>query len=278
MPFDLTLTFTGMILYVPELTQLQLLMPKTPEILPPPVILPEGQSCGSNGDCMEAHSARITFDTSYMRQGAQTLDGVTAHVSLRGKKLDVPAVGSAYVRGVPQEITRLSSPTRADVLDGTANSELAARVRVRTGRATYADPGECWEYQGTVRRMSHQVEWTISGIDQDHIELPLIDLGGLAPDTSLPWLYPVNGRIELWIWHAPPAELPPDALVPELPPSGSQGHHFSHLRSLLDSRTLEAPLFRPNACGPLPEGTRLRERDKGASSLSCTGGQAPVDP
>ena len=79
MPFDLKLTFTGMILYVPELTQLQLLMPKTPETIPAPVILPEGHTgttCHATGDCMEPHAARITFDTAYTRQGAQGPDGV----------------------------------------------------------------------------------------------------------------------------------------------------------------------------------------------------------
>ncbi len=282
MPFDLKLTFTGMILYVPELTQLQLLMPKTPETIPAPVILPGGENAASchceTGDCMEPHAARITFDTAYTRHSSQALDDVTAHVSLRQKRLDVPALGSAYVRGVSPYIALVDSPVRQDVLDGTANAELTARIRLRTGRATYADPGECWEYQGSVRRMSHQMEWTISGINANHLDLPLTDLSGLITQGALPRLYPIGGKIELWVWHAPPVELPPDAIVPEMPPPGSQGHHFSHLRNLLCSRTLSMPTFRPNQCGELPPGTRPRHRDKGASTLSCTGAQVPVDP
>ncbi|HYH81459.1 MAG TPA: hypothetical protein VEX86_16770 [Longimicrobium sp.] len=278
MPFDLKLTFTGMMLYVPEINQLQVLMPKTAETIPAPVVSSNGGCSGENPECVEPHAARLTFDTAHTRQGMTALDDVVAHVSLRQKRLDVPAVGSAYVRGVPSDIALATSPVRQDVLDGIANSDLASRIRVSTGAATYADPGECWEYQGIVRRMSHQVEWTIAGVPGDHLDLPLTDLSGLTGQGSLPRLYPINGQIELWVWHAPAFELPPDGIAPETPVDGDQAHHFSHLGILLDSRALEMPLFRPNLCGELPPGTRPRYRDKGATSLNCTGTQAPVIP
>ncbi|HEU4559362.1 MAG TPA: hypothetical protein VFS20_16005 [Longimicrobium sp.] len=277
MPFDLRFTFTGMILYVPELTQLQLLLPKTPETIPAPVIAPDGGCSGSTSapDCMEPHAARLTFNTAYLRPGSTGMDIAMAHVSLRQKRLDVPAVGSAYVRGIPQAVAQVASPVRQDVLDGNADGELSARIRLRTGGATGAHPGACWEYEGSMRRMSHKVEWTISGIDADHIDLPLTDLAGMELAGSLPRLYPIAGVIDLWVWHAPPVELPPDAIVPDDPPDGSQGHHFSHLRNLLSARTLTVPIFRTQGCGEPPP---PQERDRGASTLSCTGGQAPVGP
>lgn len=278
MPFDLKLTFTGMILYVPELTQLQLLLPKTPETIPAPVIAPDGgcsSSTSTSGDCMEPHAARLTFNTAYTRPGATGFDIAMAHVSLRQKRLDVPEVGSAYVRGIPPEVATASSPVSQDVLDGTDNAEITSRIRVRRGRATYAHPGACWEYEGTLRRMSHQVEWTIAGVDADHIDLTLTDLDEMELATSQIRLYPIDGKIDLWIWHAPPIELPPDAIVPDDPPEGAQGHHFSHLRKLLSTRTLATPLYRANACGEPPPPL---DRDRGASTLSCTGAQVPVDP
>lgn len=277
MSFDLTLTFTGMMVYVPEATQLRVLMPRTADVMPAPVVTASGQCSGEGSTgtaaCVEPHAARITFDTAYSRPGAQGLDGAVAHVSLLQKRLDVPVVGSAYVQGIPAFVTELPSVVRQDVLEGNANEVLASRIRVRTGEATYADPGECWDYGGGVRRMSHQVEWTISDIDGDHLDLPLTDLSGLLTVGSLPRLYPVDGKIELWIWHAPAWELPPDAIIPEDLAEGDGAHHFTHLSVLLDSRSLTMPLFRPNECGPLPPGTRPRSRDKGSSSLSCTGGQ-----
>ncbi|HET7233922.1 MAG TPA: hypothetical protein VFJ16_28180 [Longimicrobium sp.] len=282
MPFDLKLTFTGMMLYVPEATRLQVLMPKTAETMAAPVISSTGEECGASTTdtsvCVEPHAARVTFDTAYVREGAQALDDVLAHVSLRQKRLEIPAVGGSYTRGIPSVVTVTSSPVRSDVLDGTADEVLMARLVVSTGGATYADPGECWEYQGDVRRMSHQVEWTIPDIDDDHLDLSMTDLAGMAAQGSFPRLYPIDGKVELWVWHAPAYELPPDAITPEEPVSGDQAHHFAHLALLLDSRSLEMPLFRPNECGELPPGTRPRERDRGASVLSCTGAQAPVIP
>jgi len=277
MSFDLTLTFTGMMVYVPEATQLRVLMPKTSGSMAAPVVTSTGecsvQSSTDPATCVEPHAARITFDTAYTRPGAQALDEAVAHVSLLQKRLDVPVVGSAYVQGIPSYVTELPSVVRQDVLEGYANEVLASRVRVRTGQSTYADPGECWEYDGAVRRMSHQVEWTISGVEGDYLDLPLTDLSGLLTVGSLPRLYPLDGKIELWIWHAPAWELPPDAIIPEELSEGDGAHHFAHLSVLLDSRSLDMPLFRPNQCGPLPPGTRPRHRDKGSSSLSCTGGQ-----
>lgn len=278
MAFDLKLTFTGMMLYVPEATQLQVLLPKTAESIAAPVVPANGGGCTASTACVEPHAARITFDSAYTRQGMQALDDAVVHVSIRQKRLDLPATGSPYERGIPSVVAMAPSPVRPEVLAGTANGDLAARIHVSTGKASYADPGECWEYQGTVRRMSHQVEWTIRDMPGDHLDLPLTDLSGLVTQGALPRLYPIDGTVELWVWHAPAFELPPDGIAPEMPVDGDGGHHFSHLGMLLDSRSLEMPLFRPNQCGELPPGTRPRSRDKGATSLSCTGTQAPVTP
>lgn len=278
MAFDLTLTFTGMMIYVPENTQLRVLMPKTAESMPAPVLTTGGECSGQSSTdttvCVEPHAARITFDTAYVREGATGPDGAIAHVSLLQKRLDVPVVGDAYQAGIPSDMTELPSVVRQDVLEGNANEVLASRIRVRNGHATYADPGECWEYGGEVRRMSHQVEWTISGIEGDYLDLPLTDLSGDLTVGSLPRLYPIDGKVELWIWHAPAWELPPDAIIPEEMDDGDGAHHFAHLSVLLDSRSVDIPLYRPGACAPLPPETiRRRHRDKGSSSLSCTGGQ-----
>jgi hypothetical protein len=277
MSFDLTLTFTGMMLYVPETAQLRVLMPKTAETVAAPVVTSTGECTGGSSTdtevCVEPHAARILFDTAYTREGALALDDVLAHVSLRQKRLDVPMVGSTYVQGIPSYVASLPSVVRQDVLEGMADEVLAARIRIRTGQATYADPGECWEWGGEVQRMSHQVEWTISGIEGDYVDLPLTDLSGLTTLGSLPRLYPVNGKVELWIWHAPAFEIPPDPIVPEAPDDGAGAHHFAHLGVLLSSRSVDMPLFRPNQCGELPPGTRPRHRDRGVSALSCTGGQ-----
>lgn len=278
MAFDLKITFTGMMLYVPSGSKLDVLIPKTAETIPAPVLTPEGGCSGGNDDCVEPHAARITFDTAYTRPGATGLDDVLAHASLRQKRLTVPAVGSAYVKGIPSEVALASSPVRQDVLDGQADGELAARVELSSGRATWADPGECWELQGTIRRMSHQVEWVISGVPGDYIDLPLTDLSGMAYQGTLPRLYPVAGVVDLWVWHAPAYEIPPDAILPAVPANGAMGHHFAHLGRLLDARSLEMPLFRPNVCPPLSPEERTRHKDKGGAALNCTGAQFPVTP
>lgn len=279
MAFDLKLISTGMILYVPEDTRLHMLMPRTTETMPAPVLNPDGTTgCCADDEsgCVEPHAARMTFDTAYLRQGSQTPDNVRAHVSLRQKRLDLPAFGSAYVSGIPAEVAAAPAPVRQDVIDGESDEDLAARITVSSGQATWCDPGECWDYDGGVRRMSHQVEWTISGIDADALQLELTDLAGTATQGTLPTLYPIDGTIELWIWHAPAWELPPDAIMPELPADGSLGHHFGHMAVLLDTAaTLTLPVFRPNQCPEVPATAwnRNRDKDKGGASLACTGMQ-----
>lgn len=266
MAFDLKITFTGMILYVPEAAQLTVLMPRTADTVAP---------CGEAGcDCMEAHAARLTFDSAYGRPGSQVPDDAVTHVSLRQRRLDVPQVGSAYVQGIPAGMATAPSPARPDVLSGDANEDLDARVTVSNGEATRVPPGECWEYLGALCRMSNIVEWTIFGVEGDSLDLPLTDLSALATAGSVPRLYPIDGRVEITIWHVPYYELPPDPIIPEPPAEGTPNHHVAHIGILLEGGIFPAPLFRPGQCGPAFEGDRTR----GATSLNCSGTQAPVDP
>jgi len=266
MAFDLKITFTGMILYVPARERLHVLMPRTPDT-------PAGS--GRGGDCLDPHAARLTFDSAYGRPGAQVLDGALAHVSLRQRRLDFPTVGSAYVRGIPAAVAAVPSPLRQEVLEGGADEFLDARVTVCSGQATRTCPGECWEYLGELRRMSHRVDWSIRELDCDYLDLSLTDLAGLGTAGSVPRLYPIGGRIDLQVWHVPAYELPPDPAVAEAPADGTPNHRMAHLGVLLEGGVFSAPLFRPGQCGPVQGAAPAVP---GAASLECIGAQWPGDP
>jgi len=297
--FDLKIYFTGVMLFVPEDEQMHVLLPQTSEFVPAQVLRPAaggapadaGHAGHDGAHPVEPHVARMTFDTAYTRPGAETQDGAIAHVSLRETLLKIPAVGDAYQRGVPAEITRVPRPVRRDVLDGTDRRALVARVLVARGQATEAGLGFCWDVKGEVRRMAHQLEWTVSGIDDDHLELETLGLEAVgAFGAGVPRLYPIGGTVELFIWHAPAFEIPPGVLRPAKPQPGDRNHHFSHLDDLLEparegETEIPMPVFVaedcPDAGGAAAGGggaagaggsTRGRDPDKGGASLTCTPG------
>lgn len=263
MPYDLRVVFHGMCLFVRTTDGLHVLMPATGS----------GHGCSASGG-VEAHAARLIFDTAHLRQDATGLDDLLVHYSLESKKLAFPPGGGALNLAMPPELAQLGSPVRADVLSGENPDLVLSRVLLRNGGWTDHAKGACWSWGGRIRRLSHVVEWTVPGVGGDSL---LLEPEGLSGGTagSLPPLYPVNGVLELEVWHAPHMELPPDSMVPPPPTRGGAGHHFSAYGPLLESGFNDTPAYVPDACPPIQNPGRYDEGGMGGATYGCMSAEAP---
>jgi hypothetical protein len=91
-------------------------------------------------------------------------------------------------------------------------------------------------------RMANAVEWTVSGVSGDGIELPVKGLHGKAGPSLRP-LHPVNGTLELVIAHVLPEEMLPFGRVHRLPQPGFAAADFGVYYGLFDDPA-ETPLPR----------------------------------
>jgi hypothetical protein len=257
MSFTLTVSFHGMNLFVREGTQaLHVLMPSTGS----------GDGCG----CADPHAPRLIVDTAYMRSGQTGLDGVVAHCSLQNRKLEFTQGGSALDNSLPAELAKLG-PLAAGVLDGTAADLLSGRVLIQNGACSDYAKGACWSWQGQIQRLSHVVEWSVADVPGDSLSLTLQLLNG-AFGGAVPTLYPVNGVVEMEIWHAPHSELPPDSLIPPPPARGGGAQHFTGFNRLLATAVNDIPAYEPDSCAPI-ENPGKYDTGKGAATYSCVGGE-----
>jgi hypothetical protein len=290
MSFTLRIRFTGMCLFIRDgSSRVHVLLPSTAGNFP---VTPEqmaggqgngeggegSQGCGNcteEGMTIEPHAVRVTFDTAHLSPGRVSRDDYLAHVSLKGRVLDVPRVGAEIEAELPPDLVSLGGILREEVFGDDADQLLACRFTFTSGTCTGVAPGRCWSWRGNVRRMTHVVEWSIPDIPGDELRLPLTQFSG-ATGGELGPLYPVNGAIEMDVWHAPHADLPPDPVIPAEPDPDHPpvAHHFAAMLRLFQDPVYDLPVYVGKECS---QSTFVREdlEDiiRGTASLSCMGGQ-----
>jgi hypothetical protein len=110
-------------------------------------------------------------------------------------------------------------------------------------------------------RMAWWAEWTIEGLTAP-LQLQLTDATGNAMKVAP--LNPVDGMIQLYVYHVPAAQLPPNPVLPPQPAQGTAAPHFPGFKKLL-TRTLDD--FTPTYEGPTAD-----------ASASCIGVIFPQPP
>jgi hypothetical protein len=258
MSFTLRVSFHGMCLFVRDGSQaLEVLMPAT------------GAQAGTGGcACAEPHAPRLIFDSAHLRPSQSANDDALVHCSLAKKSLDFGDLGGTLDNSLPPELAKLGT-VRSDVLSGENTDLVASRVRVRNGSCSDYSRGACWSWQGQVQRLSHVIEWSIPDVPGDSLQLPLQSLTGVSIG-SVPTLYPVNGVVELEVWHAPHSELPPDFVIPPQPARGAFAPHFAGFGLLLAAEPTELPQYEPDACAPLTNPGKYDQDPRGTVTYSCT--------
>lgn len=273
MSFTLKVTFTGMLLYVPDGDQaLRVLFPPTGAPAGDAGLEHAGHDELDGGATAPAgipeHACRLVFDTAHLQVGRATRDDIDAMVSLRGSQLELAPRRGGIDWERPAALQQVGE-ARPELLEDLPGSEaLAARVVLRDGACSAHEAGGCWQVApGDVRRMSHVLEWTIPDVDAASLTLALTDLDmGAAREVAT--LYPIGGEIRMEVWHAPHHELPPQDTVPAPPAVGEPAHHFAALASLVVGGTALAPVFHGMEC---PGAAATGEVDRG-SGVACMGG------
>jgi hypothetical protein len=226
MAFTLKIRFIGLNLFVRYAGRdvLDVLMPAA------------GVPGGAEG--MPAHVARLVVDTAYLRPGSTLKDGLAALAPLEGRALRIEG-RDPMDTSLPGEVADLDLviPRRIDpqVLGDEPGPTLTARVALHSGRCTGTGLGGCWIYppETPPRQLAQLVEWTIGTVDGDRLELALTTFGGGAPG-ALPILYPIEGAIEVEVFHTVRAQLPPQALEERTPERDEPAMHFRAYDILFD--------------------------------------------
>jgi hypothetical protein len=252
MAFTLRITFSGLCLFVPEPAnggaagRMHVLMPSM---------------SGEHG-MADRHVAALAYDTGYLVEGG-THTGITALAGLAGQQF-TPVLGEAASLALCSHIVDLREITGRGVdpdhLGADNQKKLMARATLGAGGITGVAPGVCWEWRpGEVRPIAHKVQWEIPDVEGDSLTLVSEPIGGGGGQKALGTLYPMNGRVNLVLYHETTQDLPPEPLPVESQPVPARGfipHHFAAYYSLFGgSVTTLMPRFwgGPGDCAPLAD-------------------------
>jgi hypothetical protein len=169
-----------------------------------------------------------------------------------------PVAGEEAVLALCGHIPDLSEitnrPVNLDHLRGDQGKKLSARVTLGAGRLTRVSPGVCWEWRpGEFRQIAHRVEWEIADVEGEQLTLVSELIGGGGEQKALGTLYPMNGRVNLVVYHETTQDLPPEPMPlahQAVPARGFTPHHFSAYYELFGG---PVPTVLPRFAGPQAE-------------------------
>jgi hypothetical protein len=280
MAFTLRITFSGLCLFVPEAVnggptgRMHVLMP------------------GMYGHCHhgpDRHIPVLSYDAGYLVPGGPVI-GVPALAKLTGLQV-VPVAGESADLTLCASIVDLRAvtgkPVDPDHLGSDSKKKLVSRMTLGAGRITRVAPGVCWEWRpGEFRPIAHRVEWEIPGVEGDSLTLMAEPIGGGGEAKPLGTLYPVDGRVNLELFHETPQDLPPDPMPVEHqspPMPGEPPKHFSAFYGVFGG---PVPIVLPrywgklSDCPSVPDDCEILPPEMGGTPFNCLvagvgGGEEP---
>lgn len=268
MSFDLIVNFTGLCMFVPEDDALMhVLLPTIPESMD------HGEGEGMTGPAMGPHRARVIYDMAYTDPRSVEVIGEWDRKELAHRMLDFSwlggrvrdgsgNLGDVYNPNLPKELLDFNYITgqsidRTLVADKTPGERLLARVTFGSGAVECYEPGALWEIEDdppTARKMAWWIKWRIADIRGDRLDLALEGLNG-GQGAATQALHPIDGEIELFVYHVPPEQLPPNAYIPPEPSPGTPPGHIHAFFELYDHpastrRITFSGAGKPSGCAP----------------------------
>jgi hypothetical protein len=252
MAFTLRITFSGLCLFVPEPAaaggtgRMHVLMP--------------GMSGHHHHGAEDRHVAAVAYDTGHLVPGG-THTGITALAPLTGRQL-TPVAGEEASLSLCGHIVDLREITGVGVdpdhLGPATSGKLASRVTLGAGRITRVAPGVCWEWRpGELRPIANKVEWEIADVEGEQLTLVSELIGGGGEQKALGTLYPMNGRVNLVIYHEPPQDLPPEPLPVDHQPVPARGFTPPHFTAFYGLFGGPVPTLLPRYHGLVYEGATI---------------------
>jgi hypothetical protein len=222
--------------------------------------------------------AAVAYDTGHLVPGG-TPTGITALAPISGRQV-TPVAGEAAVLALCDHIPNLleitGRPVDPDHLGADTAKKLNSRVTLGAGRITRVSPGVCWEWRpGELRPIANRVEWEIADVEGEQLTLVSELIGGGGEQKALGTLFPMNGRVNLIVYHEPPQDLPPEPLPVEhqpVPPRGFTPPHFTAFYALFSGPVpTMLPRFRGKLteCAPPSNGCEAIPPDMGGLPYTC---------
>ncbi len=269
MAFTLRITFSGLCLFVPEpggggsTGRMHVLMPGM-----------FGHHCSG----ADRHVAAVAYDTGHLTPGG-TPTGITAMAPISGRQV-TPVAGEDAVLALCGHIPDLRQVTKRPVdpdhLGPDTGKKLTARVTLGAGGITRVSPGVCWEWNpGEFRPIAHRVEWEIADVEGEGLTLVSELIGGGGEQKALGTLFPMNGRVNLFVYHETTQDLPPEPLPVESQPVPARGftpHHFTAYYALFGGPVPTVlPRFAGKLadCPPVANPCEAIPRDMGGMPYTC---------
>jgi hypothetical protein len=119
------------------------------------------------------------------------------------------------------------------------------------------------------------VEWEIPDVEGDSLTLVCEPIGGGGTQKALGTLFPIDGRVNVVLYHETAQDLPPDPLPVEsqaVPAAGFTPPHFAAYYGLFDSPVATLlPRFRGSLgdCPPLANPCVAMPPDLGGMPYTC---------
>jgi hypothetical protein len=269
MAFTLRITFSGLCLFVPEPVpggatgRMHVLMPGM---------------YGHHHHGPDRHVPVLSYDAGHLVPGAPAM-GVPALAKLTGHQLTL-AAGNQAELALCGEIVDLREVTGRGVdpdhLGADAKRKLVSRLTLGAGRITRVAPGVCWEWRpGEFRPIAHRVEWEIENVEGDSLSLVADPIGGGGAQKPLGTLYPVDGRVNLRVFHETPDDLPPDPAPVDHLPAPMPGDHPKHFSAFYGLFGGPVPIVLPrywgtlDDCPPIQNPCPVLPPDMGARPFTC---------
>lgn len=244
-----------------------------------------GTARGPGGE-LDAHFARIVYDTAYEHPGQAQLARKYKFVDLEGRVLDLSGLQAEkdLDEPLPDELASLdgvAEPVPPELVRNAPDHRLAARVTMGAGALTDYTIGAHFTLgnSGPARRMTTRTEWTIRGIQGDF--LPEQELAGAdgRPTLTLPRLVPIGKTIHLMVFDTVASEFPPggDFRVVRLPPDTGTPHFVAYhavCRPRVGDLVPQAASV-PDAV-QVEEGSDLVGDGPAVPSMTCVQTQAPL--
>jgi hypothetical protein len=268
MAFTLRITFSGLCLFVPEPAnggptgRMHVLMPGM-----------FGGHCGA-----DRHVAALAYDTGYLTAGGAPT-GIIAMARLSGQHF-TPVAGEEANLAFCGHIVDLREITGRgvdpDLLGSDSGNKLTARATLGAGRIRAVAPGMCWEWRpGELRPIANKVQWEIPGVEGDRLTLVSEPIGGGGEQKALGTLFPINGEVNLVVYHETPQELPPDPLPAESQPVHALGFVPPHFAAYYELFGGPVPTLLPQLrggkddCPPVANPCDLLPPDMGLVPTTC---------
>jgi hypothetical protein len=269
MAFTLRITFSGLCLFVPERAaggttgRMHVLMPGM---------------YGHHHHGPDRHVPVLAYDSGHLVPGGAAM-GVPALAKLTGYHLTLVPGANADPRLCGHIVNLREITGRGvdpDLLGADTRNKLVSRITLGAGRITRVAPGVCWEWRpGEFRPIAHRVEWEIENVPGDTLALAGEPIGGGGAQRPLGTLHPVDGRIDLQVFHETPDDLPPDPAPLDHLPAPMPGDHPKHFSAYYGLFGGPVPIVLPRYwglltdCPPVANPCAVIPPDMGGRPFTC---------